>query len=90
MGLVGTPLKSNETSTTTPYVWHYAPRREGQGSLLLVRERPDSAPLTFFKHTRPITTLLQGNSQIMVFGDREGKVSFIVTHNTQAEDKDMI
>jgi hypothetical protein len=90
MGLTGTPLKNNETSTTIPYPCHYASRREGRGSLLLARERPDSAPLTFFKHTRPITTLLQGNSQIMVFGDTEDRVSFIVGHNTQTEDKDMI
>ena len=64
-----------------PYNWHC----DDQGSLLLAREQSDSAPLAFFKHSRPITAVLQGNNQVMVFGDAEGGVFFVIDHNTRTE-----
>jgi WD40 repeat protein len=84
MSLTGTPLRSNDS--TMPYEWHC----DDQGSLLSVRAQSDSTPLAFFKHLRPITAVLQGNNQIMVFGDVEGGVFFVVDHSKRTEDGDKI
>jgi hypothetical protein len=84
MSLKGTPLRSSDS--IMPYEWHC----EDQESLLLARTQSDSTPLAFFKHLRPITVVLQGNNQIMVFGDVEGGVFFVVDHSKKTEDVDKI
>jgi WD40 repeat protein len=84
MSLTGPPLMSNES--IMPYKWHC----DDQESLLSAREQSDSVPLAFFKHSRPITAVLQGNNQAMVFGDVEGGVFFVVGHSKKTEDVDRI
>jgi hypothetical protein len=83
MNLNGTSLGSSDG--TMPYEWYC----EDQASLLLARAQPDSTPLAFFKHSRPITSVLQGNNQ-MAFGDIEGGVFFVVDHSKKTEDADKI
>ena len=84
MSLTGPPLRSNES--IMPYKWHC----DDQESLLSAREQSDSAPLAFFKHSKPITAVLQGINQAMVFGDVEGGVFFVVDHSKKTEVVDKI
>lgn len=84
MSLTGPPLMSNES--IMPYKWHC----DDQESLLSAREQSDSAPLAFFKHSKPITAVLQGINQAMVFGDVEGGVFFVVDHSKKTEVVDKI